>query len=150
MIPITELDALDRGTLAALWSETFGEDPPKGISQGLMRRFLADEIQARQRGGVSTVVAKAYGRIASGTDIRAQRPLSPGGRYIREWNGTTHVVEATKDGYLWKGQAWRSLSAIAREITGAHWSGPRFFGLTRAAGGDGKRATRSPDARAPR
>lgn len=49
---------------------------------------------------------------------------------LREWNGVTHVVEVTETGFLWNGETWRSLSAIAREITGAHWSGPRFFGLT--------------------
>ncbi|WP_229583444.1 DUF2924 domain-containing protein [Paracoccus sp. S-4012] len=47
---------------------------------------------------------------------------------LREWNGTTHVVEIGDDKYRWDGRNWDSLSAIAREITGAHWSGPRFFG----------------------
>jgi len=55
--------------------------------------------------------------------------LKPGGRLLREWNGVTHVVDVTDGGFVWKGETWRSLSAIAREITGAHWSGPRFFGL---------------------
>ncbi|BDW86550.1 hypothetical protein MACH21_27270 [Roseicyclus marinus] len=59
--------------------------------------------------------------------------LKPGGRLLREWNGVTHVVEVVENGYLWNGQRWRSLSVIAREITGAHWSGPRFFGLNAKA-----------------
>ncbi|CUH47594.1 hypothetical protein RUA4292_01765 [Ruegeria atlantica] len=56
--------------------------------------------------------------------------LKPGGRLLREWNGVTHVVDVTEDGFTWNSRSCRSLSAIAREITGAHWSGPRFFGLT--------------------
>ena len=55
-------------------------------------------------------------------------------RLLREWNGVTHVVDVTEQGYRWREQTWRSLSAIAREITGAHWSGPRFFGLHGGAG----------------
>ena len=57
----------------------------------------------------------------------------PGGRLLREWNGITHVVEIGEDGFVWRDARYRSLSAIAREITGAHWSGPRFFGLTGTA-----------------
>ncbi len=55
--------------------------------------------------------------------------LRPGARLIREWNGETHEVLVTEEGFQWRGQKWRSLSAIAREITGTHWSGPRFFGV---------------------
>jgi len=62
-------------------------------------------------------------------DVSATPALKAGGRLIREWNGVTHVVDVTGTGFVWKGETWRSLSAIAREITGAHWSGPRFFGL---------------------
>jgi hypothetical protein len=53
---------------------------------------------------------------------------------MREWNGTTHVVEIAQDGYVWNGARYRSLSAIARDITGARWSGPRFFGLRGSTG----------------
>jgi hypothetical protein len=48
---------------------------------------------------------------------------------MRDWRGKTHVVDVTQDGYFWQGKSYRSLSVIAREITGARWSGPRFFGL---------------------
>ncbi|MEM6422200.1 MAG: DUF2924 domain-containing protein, partial [Pseudomonadota bacterium] len=60
--------------------------------------------------------------------------LKPGGRLVREWNGVSHVVDVTADGLIWRGERYRSLSAIALAITGARWSGPRFFGLrSRAA-----------------
>lgn len=58
-----------------------------------------------------------------------RKSLEPGTRLVREWNGSTHVVEVTERGFVWNGQAYRSLSAVARAITGARWSGPRFFGL---------------------
>ena len=55
----------------------------------------------------------------------------PRTRFIREWNGQTIAIEVTEDGFAWNDKIWRSLSEIAREVTGAHWSGPRFFGLRR-------------------
>ena len=55
--------------------------------------------------------------------------LRPGTRLVREWNGRTHVVDVSEDGFVFDGKTYRSLSAIAKRITGAHWSGPRFFGL---------------------
>ena len=67
-----------------------------------------------------------------GAVVPAQEPrrgLKPGTRLIREWNGKTIAVEVHEAGFLWEGQTYRSLSVIAREVTGAHWSGPRFFGI---------------------
>ena len=55
--------------------------------------------------------------------------LKPGGRLLREWSGITHVVDVVECGFVWRGERHRSLSAIAQAITGAHWSGPRFFGI---------------------
>jgi hypothetical protein len=62
---------------------------------------------------------------------RARTELKPGTRLVREWHGVTHTVLILEDGVEWKGMRYRSLSVVAREITGAHWSGPRFFGLQR-------------------
>ena len=74
---------------------------------------------------------KAGGAAAGKPALR----LKPGARLMREWNGTTHLVEMHEDGLHWQGQVYKSLSAIARQITGAHWSGPRFFGLSGSGGG---------------
>jgi len=57
--------------------------------------------------------------------------LAPGTRLIREWNGQTIAVDVGEKGFVWEDRTYRSLSEIAREETGAHWSGPRFFGLNR-------------------
>jgi hypothetical protein len=72
----------------------------------------------------------AEARDAKHTWLPGQRgPLAPGTRLLREWNGRQHFVEVVDGGYVFDGKPYRSLSAIARRITGAHWSGPRFFGL---------------------
>ncbi len=72
-------------------------------------------------------------RQADGKAARPDATLKPGGRLLREWNGVTHTVEVTDEGFRWNGQTYRSLSAVARAITGARWSGPRFFGLQEGA-----------------
>jgi hypothetical protein len=129
MTALAELDRLDRSALAALWSELFGRPVPPKMSQPMQRRFLAFELQARAQGGLPPALAARLDRIAAGAECKASPALRPGARLLREWNGTTHVVDVTPEGFLWNGGHHRSLSAIARAITGARWSGPRFFGL---------------------
>ena len=58
--------------------------------------------------------------------------LKPGARLVREWGGRTHTVTVTEDGFEYAGTSYPSLTKIAKKITGAHWSGPRFFGLLAA------------------
>jgi hypothetical protein len=129
-VAVADLAAMDRGALVALWSDLFGTPVPKSFSQQMMRRFIAYDLQVRRSGDLpSEVVAKIT--RAGTTPARPQSPrLKPGGRLLREWNGRTHVVEVVDGGFLWNGTRHASLSAIARAITGARWSGPRFFGLT--------------------
>ncbi|MEQ9314882.1 MAG: DUF2924 domain-containing protein [Henriciella sp.] len=135
MTTVAEIETMDRPQLVALWQDLFDAAPPKGLSQPFLRRMLAFEIQASAMGGLPKGFRTKLER-AVGEDRPKRSPgLQPGGRLLREWNGVTHVVDVTEQGYRWREQSWRSLSAIAREITGAHWSGPRFFGLTGRAGG---------------
>ncbi|TMV06565.1 DUF2924 domain-containing protein [Ruegeria sediminis] len=129
---IATLHRLPREALLDSWRDLFGAPPPKGLSAPFLRRFIAFELQARQYGGLPKDFLTQLARQGRGAP--RQPALKPGGRLLREWNGTTHVVDVREDGYLWNGQIWRSLSAIACEITGAHWSGPRFFGLNGKAG----------------
>jgi len=133
MITLTELESMDRDALTAAWSQIMGSPVPKGLSKPFLRRFLAFEVQARRSGGLP----KGFVAMLRAKALAESRPkspaLRPGGRLLREWNGKTNVVEVVDAGFLWNGKCYRSLSAIAREITGAHWSGPRFFGLNRAA-----------------
>ncbi len=125
----TELEAMDRDGLLGLWQNCFGGAAPKGMSLIFLRRFLAFDLQARNQGGLPAPLLAKLGRIDAGQDRTATPVLKSGGRLLREWNGVTHVIDTTPEGYLWQGQHHRSLSAIARAITGAQWSGPRFFGL---------------------
>lgn len=127
---LTDLETAERSALIEAWGRVFATPVPKGLSKSLMRRFLATELQTKASGGLSASVKRT---LAQSPDQSARTPttaLKPGGRLLREWNGITHVVDVTNDGFLWNGQRYRSLSAIAQHITGAHWSGPRFFGLT--------------------
>ena len=110
------------------------------MSQGLLRRFLAHELQIRCKGGLPPALSAELARLVAAVDQRGRvlplaRKPKAGARLLREWKGVTHVVDVMPEGYLWNGRPYRSLTAIARAITGAHWSGPRFFGLTEAAAG---------------
>ncbi|GHC60625.1 DUF2924 domain-containing protein [Neogemmobacter tilapiae] len=133
MTTVKELDALDRAGLATLWAELLGGSVPPGMSQLMQRRYLAFALQARKGGDLAPALAARLDRLAAGEVQKAALSLKPGARLLRAWNGTTHVVDVVADGFLWNGTCHRSLSAIARAITGARWSGPRFFGLIDAA-----------------
>jgi Protein of unknown function (DUF2924) len=132
MTPLPELAAMDRAGLARLWADLIGGAVPASMSQPMQRRFLAFDLQARAEGGLSASLRTRLDRIAAGLERKAAPRLQPGARLLRAWNGTTHVVDALPEGFLWNGTRHRSLSAIARAITGARWSGPRFFGLVSA------------------
>jgi len=127
---VAEISAMDRAALIAAWDLLFRSPVPKGLSQSFLRRFIALEVQARLYGGLPKGFVADLERQVSGAAAPSAPSLQPGGRLLREWNGATHVVEIVSNGYRWDGETYRSLSAIARAITGARWSGPRFFGLT--------------------
>lgn len=128
---IAALDDLDRQTLLARWRSAFGKDAPPSLSQGLMRNAIAHEIQIKAFGGLLPRTVSALKAAAKPDAVAASRRLpSRGARFVREWNGVLHEVEVMDDGFLWHGQQYRSLSAIACAITGTKWSGPRFFAMT--------------------
>ncbi|GBF25455.1 hypothetical protein MnTg02_00487 [bacterium MnTg02] len=134
-----EIDALadlNRAELVERWRTSYRTDSPKGISRRLLIRAIAYQMQAKRYGGLRPAADRRLRMIANGTvksdhgNRKASSRLQPGARLVREWNGVSHVVEVTEGGFVWNGDRHRSLSAIARAITGARWSGPRFFGLT--------------------
>jgi hypothetical protein len=130
-----DLAALATMSLAQLrerWVEVERTATP-ALPPLVLKRMLAQRMQERRFGGLSATVVRELERVGRGEISPSQRqaiPLTPGARLVREWNGQTIAVEVRTDGFWWKDQLWRSLSEIAREVTGAHWSGPRFFGLT--------------------
>lgn len=125
---IEALTQLGREGLLDLWPKVMGTVVPRSMSQGLSRRFLAFEIQANV-GGLSKAEMTQIARLGVASSRALTMSMAQGSRFLREWNGVTHVVERTEAGYLWNGEVHASLSAIAKAITGAHWSGPRFFGV---------------------
>lgn len=135
MITLADLEAMDRKGLARVWTDLVGGSVPASMSQPMQRRFLAFELQAKAEGGLSAALRARLDRIAAGEERKASPTLQPGARLLRQWNGTTHVVDVLSDGFHWNGTPHRSLSAIARAITGARWSGPRFFGLAGSSEG---------------
>jgi hypothetical protein len=122
-----------RGPLTRDWEAAFGSPPPPFLSVRFMSKALTHDAQCRALGGLSAQMRRQLRQIAKGGDrsiATTARSLQAGSHLIREWNGRTYQVEVLPDGYRLDGRTWSSLSAIARHITGAHWSGPRFFGLS--------------------
>lgn len=142
---LENLPSLPRADLVSRWEAIYGSPPPHTIKRPLLERAIAWHLQAKQHGGLSPKVKRILAAIAKPQELcnsdsgRGPTPerqkgavpsrLMPGSRLMREWAGRTYVVDVTADGFRWNGEEHRSLSAIARKITGARWSGPRFFGL---------------------
>lgn len=128
---LTALETADRAAMLDLWREVIGAPPPKNLSLPFLRRALAFELQCQMLGGPKARTIEDLGRIAAGSASRVSvgTKLRPGAKLVREWQGRTWTVEVIDGGFLMGGDRYASLSAIARKITGARWSGPRFFGL---------------------
>ena len=128
---LTSLETADRAALLDRWREVIGAPPPKNLSLPFLRRALAFELQCQALGGPKVRTLEDLDRIAAGSASRASvgTRLRTGAKLIREWQGRTWTVEVIDGGFLMAGERYVSLSAIARKITGARWSGPRFFGL---------------------
>lgn len=127
---LAALAELDRTALLQRWRMAFGRDAPPRLSQALMEKAIAYDLQVKAFGGLLPRTRRAL-RVAAKADGRSSLSKLPsrGARLVREWHGTLHEVEVLEDGYLWREERHRSLSVIARAITGTRWSGPRFFGL---------------------
>lgn len=156
---IAAIGDLSREDLADRWLRAHGCPPPKGVKRGLLERSAAWHLQSKRLGGLSADTRRLMRRLHAakstappnevflgvGADdgglqdagnqadqqvaILSRKQLNPGARLVREWNGRTHVIEVIEKGFLHDGKTYKSLSAIARRITGTRWSGPRFFGL---------------------
>jgi hypothetical protein len=128
----------DRSTqdLRVAWRQLHRTGPPLRLSRDLLIRALANQLQEQSYGGVSRVLRRRLQSLAAASD-KATMAVDPGlvlktgTTLVRQWRGHTHTVLVHNDGFEHEGQRYRSLSLIAERITGAHWSGPRFFGLTK-------------------
>jgi hypothetical protein len=116
------------------WRRLYHNDPPR-ISRDLLILGIAYRLQEVEHGGLDRATIRklqtlakalrATGRVGPTPSLS----LKPGARLMREWHGRTHTVTVTEDGFDYAGTSYPSLTTIAKKITGAHWSGPRFFGL---------------------
>ena len=131
-VTLADLDGLSREGLIVLWQELYKADPPARLRRPLLVLAVGWALQAREQGGLTPAAERQL--LGGAAQRRSRRRLKPGTRLVREWHGIVHVVEAKEHGFVWQGRSYASLSAIARAITGANWSGPRFFGLTMGTG----------------
>lgn len=124
-------------SLRTLWSEWFETPPPAHVRHSWLVRALAYRMQEREHGGLSPATRKYLQALADGGGTKTlphappPTPLTPGTHVIREWGKEMHQVTVELAGFVYRGQRYRSLSAIARKITGTRWSGPVFFGVPR-------------------
>lgn len=134
---LAEIAHLDMAALQDAWAGMFGHPPPKTLSRRLLESAVAYDVQAKISGGLKPAIRRKLLRVARTTSAsenetphhKRQGALLPGSRLVREWHGRSHMVEVADRGFLYAGQRYRSLSEVARVITGAQWSGPRFFCL---------------------
>jgi Protein of unknown function (DUF2924) len=133
LVVLPELSVAD---LRLEWRRLFRADPPR-LSRDIMIRAIAYWLQEIAHGGASKATQRRLVTLAAefetgGTIAPPPGPkIKPGSRLVREWHGRTHTVCVTQAGFEFQGKSYRSLTRIARDITGAQWSGPRFFGLTK-------------------
>ena len=145
---IAALQSSDVTRLKTRWRSLYGGEAPARFSRDLLMWAVAYRMQERAMGGLKLTICRLFQRVAA--DAQARRPVKmvplgtpqPGAILIREWNGVKYKVVVREDGYSFRGQHYRSLSAVARRITGSRWSGPLFFGLkhrTKTGADDGAR-----------
>jgi hypothetical protein len=126
---------MDSDGLRREWRRLYRSHPPLHIRRDLLVLAIAWKLQEKVHGGLTAAQKRRLAGIAE--ELRKNGDLSagpairlkPGLRLVREWRGETHDVLVLEDGFEWNGRRCHSLSAIAWEITGTRWSGPRFFGL---------------------
>lgn len=138
---IAELPTLPQDRLKELWREYFGAEPP-AYRKGFLVRGLAHRIQELTYGGLSPAhqarleaLIEDTGTPGTGRNRVNGERLLLGTRLVREWKGMAHEVTVIEGGFEYQGRRYRSLSAVARAITGTRWNGPLFFGLRQHGAG---------------
>jgi hypothetical protein len=139
---LAELKTQTMPQLKAQWEKLFNAPPPNN-SRPYLEQRLGHRIQELAFGGLSKPIVRTLDALADEIEGKKVRksviadPRNPiiGTRLIRDWKGTEHTVVVAKDGFDWNGQRFKSLSAVAKVITGTSWNGYRFFGLRQAEGG---------------
>ena len=155
-LAIERLGTLDGEALRIEWRNLFGRRAPQALPKSLLVRALAYRFQALEFGDLdphTLRVLEAYAAKGAGSwsgrvrvdrlrrtkQVSSGRGVKPGSILVREWAGERHRVTALEIGFAWNGATYRSLSAVARAITGTRWNGPRFFGLSRKTEAENER-----------
>ena len=133
---LERLQNLPLEDLRTEWARRYGVTAPR-LSEELLRLGVGYRLQEQRSGGVNRATRSLLRQmsappIQSSHKASPSRKLTPGTRLVRDWRGVGHTVIVFDDGFEYEGQRWKSLSAIAKAITGTHWNGPRFFGLSAA------------------
>jgi hypothetical protein len=132
---LKNLPEMGKAALCRQWQELFNQPAPAGIRTELIVRMLAYRIQEQSFGGLNPKTRRRLDQMATAFSkdpkaaIANMARVTPGTQLVRSWNGKTHTVRVEESGYLYQSRRYRSLSEIARHITGTQWSGPLFFGL---------------------
>lgn len=144
---IAHLRDLDLSGLQARWRGVTGRSAPAHLPKHLLFRMLAYRLQANTWGDLDKMTIRALDKLGGGGGshhvtseplaLPGEGSLQPGTLLMREWNGVQHRVMALDEGFAWNGSTYRSLSHVARAITGTRWSGPRFFGTRQTVSGEG-------------
>jgi len=138
---ISKLPTATRAELLAMWMAALGERPQFRVSRELLACALAWHLQERKFGGLKPATRRRL-RVIAGAQQRKHtarslpRPINlrPGTVIIKQWRGAQHMAMVLADGFQYQGKVYRSLSQLAREITGTRWNGPAFFGLRKSNG----------------
>jgi hypothetical protein len=120
------------------WRRLYRSQPPR-LSRDLLIRTIAYRMQELAYGGLSKATTRklmiSAKELETSGSVACDAGVRPGMRLVREWHGKLHTVTVTQEGFEYAGERYRSLTKIAHAITGAHWSGPRFFGLIQRPSG---------------
>ena len=135
---LARLPHLARAVLVEQWRSYYNTEPPAKISNQLLVRALAYRMQELALGGLKPATQRFLMKTAEDASLgqptgMPPQAIKPGTRLLREWHGVTHEVLVTESGVLFQSKLYRSLSEVARVITGVRWSGPLFFGLRKDA-----------------
>lgn len=134
---LSALLSMTPARLRAEWRSVYKAEPP-ALTADLLARGVAWKLQQRVHGGLPAATVRDIRRIKAeldktgGSNVTTGR-IRPGTRLVRDWGGAAHHVLVLESGYLYRDRQYATLSQVARDITGAHWSGPRFFGTKREA-----------------
>ena len=134
---LAALTTMSSARLRAEWLQLY-KQPAPDLTADLLRRGIAYRLQEKAHGGLSLAMLREIKRMrrhlaSTGEVTLPATRIKSGTRLVRDWGGASHHVVVLDQGFLYRDQRYRSLSTIAAEITGAKWSGPRFFGLRTGA-----------------